>query len=173
MISKEMQAAINEQIGKEFFSAYLYLSMSAWFEENSLKGLAKWMLVQSQEESCHAMIFYNFLLDAGGSAELPAVAKPKKNFKSALDIFEYGLKHEGTVTASINRIVDIAMEEKNHAARSFLNWFVDEQVEEEANFTTILGKLKLTADNNSGLFMIDNELSTRVFALPAPLTGKI
>ncbi len=173
MISKKMQKAVNEQIGKEFYSAYLYLGMSAWFEAQSLKGMAKWMLVQSQEESCHGMIFYNFLLDAGGTVELPAVAKPDCSFKSALDIFERGLKHEGTVTASINNIVDIAMEEKYHAARSFLNWFVDEQVEEEANFTTIVGKLKLTADNNSGLFLIDNELAARLFVMPAPLVGKM
>jgi ferritin len=173
MISKKMQAAINEQIGKEFYSAYLYLGMAAWFEEHSLKGIAKGMSVQAQETPCHGMIFYNFLLDAGGSVVLPAVAKPDSGFKSALDIFERGLKHEGTVTASINNIVDIAMEEKYHAARSFLNWFVDEQVEEENNFSTIVGKLKLGGDNNSSLFLIDTELSARLFVMPAPLVGKI
>lgn len=173
MVSKKMQKAINEQIGKEFFSAYLYLQMSAWFEDQSLKGMAKWMLVQSQEESCHAMIFYNFLLDSNATVELPAVAKPTSAFKSALQVFEMAAKHEESVTASINNIVDIAMEEKYHAARSFLNWFVDEQVEEESNVKTIVGKLKLTGDNNSGLFLIDNELATRTFVMPAPLTGKI
>lgn len=173
MLSEKLQGVINEQIGKEFYSAYLYLAMAAWFEENSLKGFAKWMRVQSQEESCHGMIFYNFLLDAGGSAKLPAVAQPDADFKSPLDIFERGLKHEGLVTASINNIVDIAIEEHNHAAHSFLNWFVDEQVEEESNFDTLRGKLKLIEKGGDGLFTIDNELATRVFAMPAPLMGKI
>lgn len=173
MMSQKLQAAINAQIGKEYFSGYLYQAMAAWFEENSLEGFGKWMRVQAMEEASHAMIFYNFLLDAGGHIDLPAIAKPDNDFTSPVDIFTRGVRHEETVTASIGAIVDIAIEEKHHAAHSFLNWFVDEQVEEEANFNRVLGKLKLIEKGGDGLFTIDAELGARVYALPAPLAGKI
>lgn len=174
MISEKLQGLINQQIGKELYSSYMYMGMAAWFEENSLEGFGSWMRVQTQEESCHAMIFYNFLIQSGGHVVLPAIDQPPCDYKGSLDIFQRGLNHEQYVTALINSMMDVAVEEKNHAAHSFLNWFVDEQVEEEDNFTSILGKIKLCENSGGGgMFMIDKELSARVFALPAPLVGKI
>lgn len=174
MLSEKLNSEFNAQIGKEFYSGYFYLSMVDWFEDNSLQGFSKWMRIQVQEELSHAMIMFNFLQEAGGKADLPAIAKPPADFTSPLDVFQRGLEHEQSITASINSLMDIAVEEKNHAVRSFLNWFVDEQLEEEDNFSTIIGKLKLIEKSSGGgIFMLDNELGSRIFAIPAPLVGKI
>ncbi len=174
MISEKLQDLVNNQIGKEFYSSYFYLAMAAWFEEQSLEGFGSWMRVQAQEEGCHAMIFYNFLLESGGSIKLPAIEQPPFKFESPLDIFQQGIKHEEYVTSLINTMVDVAIDEHNHAARSFLNWFVDEQVEEEDNFNSVIGKLKLIEKGaGGGMFMMDKEMSTRIFAMPSPLIGKI
>lgn len=174
MISEKLASAMSVQIGKEYYSGYFYMAMAAWLEENSLEGISKWMRVQGQEELAHGTIIYNYVLEAGGSVKLPAIEEPPSDYKSALDIFERGLEHEKYVTSLINNLVDIAIEEKDHASRSFLNWFVDEQVEEEANFSAILGKLKLNEQSGgAALFMIDQELATRGFVVPSPLVGKI
>lgn len=174
MLSERIAAEFNAQIGREFYSGYFYLSMTGWFETNSLGGFANWMRIQAQEELSHAMIMFNFILDAGVKADLPAIDKPPVEFSSPLDVFKQGLAHERLVTSCINNLMDIALEERNHAVASFLKWFVDEQLEEEANFSTILGKLELIEKSGGGgIFMLDNELGARTFVLPAPLTGKI
>lgn len=173
MLSERLQQAINEQIGKEFYSGYLYLSMAAYFEDLTLNGFAHWMRVQGQEESCHAMIFYNYMAEQGARVRLPAIDQPQSDFKSPLDVFETGLAHERTVTQSINNLMDIAIEDRDHASHSFLNWFVDEQVEEESTFDTLRSKLKLVGGESHGLFMLDQEVGARVFNMPAQLLNKI
>ncbi len=166
MISKKLQDAINDQINKELFSEYLYISMRSWCLANDLEGMANWMAVQSQEERFHAMKFYNFLNDRGARIILKAIDAPQNDFKSPEDVIQTGLNHEFTVTASINKLMDLSISEGDHAAVSFLKWFVDEQVEEEANFTKVLNKIKLSGGAGAGLFMIDQELAKRVFVPP-------
>jgi ferritin len=167
MISKQMSKAINEQINKELFSAYLYLGMSGWAERNGLPGAGNWFFVQTQEELAHIQRFYQYLLRQGASLSLEAIAKPEQVYKSALDLFEKGLAHEKFVTASINGLVDLAVKEKDHATEVFLQWFVNEQVEEEENGNRIIDQLKLAGPAGGGLFMIDRELATRVYTPPA------
>jgi ferritin len=170
MLDKKVIKAINEQIAKEFYSGWLYLQMAAYFEARNLKGFAHWLRVQAQEEGCHGLIFFNHVCERGGLAELGAVASPGLNFKSALDVFEKGLKHEYTVTASIGNIMKLAMSVNDFATQSMLKWFVDEQVEEEANFDEISSKLRLIGDKDgNGLILMDKDLSARMFTLPPPL----
>lgn len=165
MISKKLQNAINKQINAELFSSYLYLSMSAYFEDENLKGFAHWMRVQAQEEMGHVIKFYNFLINRGGRVLLEAVEKPDSEWKSSLDAFEKTYKHEQHVTSLINHLMDLSLEEKDHAASSFLKWFIDEQVEEEANADDLVKKLKMIGESSDGLFMLDKDLGSR--ALPA------
>lgn len=172
MISKTMQDAINKQITREFYSSYLYLSMAAYFEDLSLPGFAQWMRVQVQEESAHAMILFNYICDRGGRVILGAIDQPDIEFKSPLDVFEKTLEHEQKVTSWINELMDLAIKENDHATRSLLNWFVDEQVEEEANDNTIIARLKMMGKDMSGLFQFDKELGARVYEVPAPLAAK-
>ncbi|HEY3414186.1 MAG TPA: ferritin [Armatimonadota bacterium] len=172
MISKTMQDAINAQITREYYSSYLYLSMAAYFESESLTGFAKWMRVQVQEENAHALIFFNYICDRDGKVELGAIEKPPAAFTSALDVFEKTYEHEQKVTAWINDLADLAVSEKDHASRRLLDWFVDEQVEEEANDTTIIAALKRIGNDGNALLTLDKELGARVFALPAPLAGR-
>ena len=171
MISKKLQDAINDQINKELFSEYLYISMKSWCLANDLEGFANWMDVQSKEERFHAMRFYNFLNDRSARIILKAIDAPQADFKSPEDVLQYGLNHEGTVTASINKLMDLAIAESDHAAASFLKWFIDEQVEEEANFTKVLNKIKLSGGAGAGLFMIDQELAKRVYTVPVIGSG--
>ncbi|OIO02724.1 MAG: ferritin [Elusimicrobia bacterium CG_4_10_14_0_2_um_filter_56_8] len=169
-ISKKVEEAINKQINAEIYSAYLYLGMSARFTELNLKGMANWLYVQAQEEMTHAMKFYRFNLERGGHAKLPAIEGVRDDWKTPLEMFEAAYEHEQKVSAMINNIVDIALAERDHASASMLTWFVDEQVEEEANASEIADKLKLIGESKEGLFMLDKELSTRVFVdstLPA------
>jgi len=137
--------------------------MSAYFESINLPGFANWMKIQAQEELTHAMKIFRFVNERGGRVLLTAVAKPETEWKAPLNAFEDALAHEQKVTAMIDNLVDIAMEEKDHASRSMLNWFVDEQVEEEANASEIVEKLKLIGDKGHGLLMLDRDLATRVF----------
>lgn len=167
MISKKLQDAINEQINRELYSEYLYNSMCAWFAGQTLNGFATWMEVQTREEHAHAMGFYKYLLDRGGKVELKAIAKPPKDFKDPLDAFKQTLEHEHFITKSINDLMDLAIKEKDHAFASFLKWYVDEQVEEESTVDKVIQKLKMVGDNSQGLFMIDNELASRVYTPPA------
>ena len=167
MISKTLEKAINQQINKELYSEYLYVSVQAWFADQNLDGFANWMQVQGQEEHFHAMKFFNYLIERGGSVELLAIAKPPKTFTKPLKAFQMALEHEQFITKSINELMDLAIKEKDHASRSFLQWYVDEQVEEEASVDKVIQKLKMVGDNSQGLFMIDNELGTRVYTPPA------
>ncbi|MBN2083317.1 ferritin [bacterium] len=167
MLEKKMQKALNEQINAEIYSAYMYLSMSAWFESNALSGFANWMRVQYEEEMFHAMKFYNFVHDRGGQVLLKAIDGPPTEWKSVIDVFEATLQHERHVSALIHKLVDLSTELKDHATNQMLQWFVEEQVEEEANAEQILDELKLIGDAKSGLFMLNRELSQRTFTPPA------
>ena len=162
MISEKMEKAINSQINAELYSSYLYLSMSAWFSDHSLDGCAHWMRAQAQEELVHAMKFYDYLIERGGKVVVSGIDAPPTTWKSPLDVFEYTYSHEQKVTGLIHDLVNQAISEKDHATTTFLNWFVSEQVEEEASADEIVQKLKLIKDSSSGLFMIDRELGTRV-----------
>ena len=167
MISKKLQDAINEQMKNEFFSSYLYKSMVAYFEGEELKGFGNWLRVQALEELTHGEKFFNFLLDAGAVPNLLPIDAPKQDWKSPLDAFEYGLKHEQFVTASINKLVDLAQKESNHAAQIFFQWFVTEQIEEESNFTGWCRKLRMVKGDGRGLLLLDQEAASRVFTPPA------
>ncbi len=169
MISKKLQIAINEQINKELFSEYLYISMQAWFANQNLDGFANWMDAQGKEERFHALKFYNYLLERGGKVELKAIEQPTIDFGTPLKAFTAVLKHEQFISKSINDLMDIAIKENDHACKSFLQWFVDEQVEEETNAEKVIAKLKMIGDNSYGILMLDTELGTRVFT--PPVTG--
>ncbi len=163
MISKKMQNAINGQINAELYSAYLYLSMSADFSSKNLSGFANWMKIQAREELGHAMKLYNFVEERLGRVTLKAIDAPATQWDSPLAAFEQALKHEQKVTGLINKLVDQAITENDHATRGFLQWFVDEQVEEEASADAIVQQLKLMKGAPGGLFMLDKELGRRTF----------
>ena len=167
-ISKKIMDNFNAQINREYFSSYLYLAMAGYFETANLKGFANWMRVQAEEEKLHAMKFYDFILERGGEIELEALEKPPKSWDSPLVAFQEALKHEEFITGHIHNLADISLEEKDHAAHSFLKWFVDEQVEEEDTANEIIGKLKLVGDSGGGLFMLDAELNQRPMVTPTP-----
>jgi ferritin len=167
MLNERMAEALNTQLNKEIYSAYLYLSMSACSSFIGLKGFANWFMVQYQEEMVHAMKIYNYVDSQGGQVKLMAVEQPATEFESALEMFEKTLEHEKFITKSINDLVNLAIEEKDHATNIFLQWFVTEQIEEEGNDNDIISKLKLVGDKGNGLFMIDRELASRVFTPPA------
>ncbi|WP_136513213.1 ferritin [Geomonas edaphica] len=169
MLTEKLCHALNNQLNNELYSAYLYLSMSSYAGSIGLKGSANWFMVQYQEEMVHAMKFYNYINSRGEHVKLQAIAAPPAEFKSLLDMFEQTLKHELSITASINDLTDLALAEKDHATNIFLQWFVTEQIEEEENDRDIIGKLKLIGDNGQGLLMLDNELAARVF-VPPPTT---
>lgn len=163
MISDKMISAINEQINKEIFSEYMYISMQAWLADQNLDGMANWMDAQAQEEHFHAMKFFNYLIERGAKVRLQAIAAPPVEFKSALKVFQESLDHEKFVSKSINELMDLAIEEKDHATKSFLQWFIDEQVEEEASVDRVVNMLKMVGENGHGIMMIDRELAQRVF----------
>lgn len=161
MISQKLQDAINTQINKELYSAYLYLSMSAYLNSQNLDGIANFFFVQAKEERIHAMKFFNYLNERGGRIKLLPIEGPPTEFKSVEDVFEQTLNHEQMVTKSINDMMDLAIKENDHPTRSFLMWFVDEQVEEEATAEKLLHKVRLISGHPHGLFMLDKELSMR------------
>ena len=163
MLSKKMAEALNGQINKEMYSAYLYLAMSAYSEHQGLKGFANWFNVQYQEEMTHAMKIYSYVQDQGAQVKLLTIEEPPVDFGTPLDMFEKTLAHEQFVTKSINELVDLALKEKDHATQIFLQWFVTEQIEEEANDNEIIDQLKLVGKDGHGIFMIDKELGARVF----------
>ena len=167
MLSKKMQDALNKQVNAELYSAYFYLSMSAYYESVNLPGFANWMRVQYQEETFHAMKIYDYINARGGRAILTAIEKPPTDWKSPIAPFEDTYKHEQKVTGLINDLVNLAIEERDHATNSMLQWFVTEQVEEEKNASGILEQIKLLKDAPNGMFMIDRELGQRVFTPPA------
>lgn len=164
MISEKMQAALNQQINAELHSAYIYLSMSAYFENANLRGFANWMRVQAQEELGHALRFYNFVIERRGRVLLQPVAAVPTEWPSSSAVFENALQHEQKITGMINELMNLALKEKDHAAASFLKWFVDEQVEEEANADEVIQQLKLAGDSGAAIFILDREMATRVAA---------
>lgn len=166
MLSDRMEKALNDQVNAEFYSSYLYLSMAAYFNEVNLTGFARWMEVQALEELTHAMKFYRFINERGGRVALAAIKNPKTAWSSPLEAFEDAFKHEQMVTGLINDLVDLAIAEKDHASNHFLQWFVAEQVEEEASANEIVQKIKLVGEAQGGLFMLDRELGQRIFTLP-------
>ena len=163
MLSQKMVDALNEQVNKELFSAYLYLGMSSYASDTGLEGVANWFYVQAQEEMTHADKLYKFVVQQGSRVTLKAIDKPDQQFSSVIDLFEKTLEHEKKVTALINNLVKIAKEENDHATEIFLQWFVSEQVEEESNADNYVKKFKLVGNDGSGLFMLDKELAVRVF----------
>ncbi|MCB5260018.1 MAG: ferritin [Candidatus Cloacimonetes bacterium] len=163
MISKKMAAAINEQINRELFSEYLYISMQAWFADQNLDGMANWMDAQGKEERFHAMKFFNYLLERGAKVKLKAIAEPTIEFDNPLKAFKMALDHERFISKSINDLMDLAIKENDHATRSFLQWYIDEQVEEEASVDRIVNMLKMVGEQGHGIMMIDRELAQRVY----------
>jgi ferritin len=168
MLKKPIEIALNKQINAEFHSAYLYLSMSSYFQSIGMAGCANWMKVQYQEELAHATHFFDYVLERGGRVELAPIGEVEVDFDNVLQVFQKTLAHEITVTGLINNLMDVAIHESDHATKSFLQWFVDEQVEEEANVEQILNNLKLINGEGQGLLMMDREMQARVFVNPFP-----
>ena len=166
MISDKMNAALNEQVNKEMYSAFLYMAMSSHSNNIGLKGIASWFMVQYHEEMFHAMKIYEYIHSQGGKISLLAIDQPPGDFDSPLDMFTKTLAHEQKVTQSINNLMDLAIEERDHATRIFLQWYVTEQVEEEENDNEIIDQLRLIDGNPQGLMMIDRELGQRANTVP-------
>ena len=166
MINEKLEKAFNDQINKELYSEYLYLSMQAYFERLNLKGFVNWMSVQVQEEHAHALGMFDYLNQRGGTIELEAIDKPETDWASPLAVFEQVLEHEEYVTSRINALMDVAEETKDRAAMSFLNWYLKGQVEEEDNVGNVLATLKLIGDDKKALLMLDKDLAARTFVQP-------
>ena len=167
MIAKKIEDAFNIQINAEIYSSYLYLSMSAALEKMNLPGFASWMRVQAQEEMAHAMKFYDHIIERDGMVALTTIDGPPMAWKDVKAVISETLEHEQKVTGLINDLMDICLSEKDHAGSMFLQWFVTEQVEEEATAMEILGKLEIAGDSAGGLYLLDKELAGRVFTPPA------
>jgi ferritin len=161
MLTEKMEKALNGQLNAELYSSYLYLSMNAYFKSVNLDGFANWMYYQAQEELEHSMKFYDFVIQRGGKVHLAQIEAPPTEWDGPLAVFEATLAHEQKVTGLINDLVEIALEEHDHATNIFLQWFVSEQVEEEESVGGVLEQLKLMGDAKGGLFMIDRELAKR------------
>lgn len=166
MLSEKMREALSEQLNKEMYSAYLYLSMSSYLDSEGLKGFSNWYFIQYREEMDHAMRIYDYIQEQGLRVKLKAIEEPPSDFGTPLEVVEKTLEHEKFVTSLINNLTDLAIEEKDHATRIFLQWFVSEQTEEESSVSDILDKLKLAGEKGNGLFMIDRELMARVYIAP-------
>ena len=166
MIDKKMAQALNGQINKELYSAYLYMSMSAYSNKTGLKGFANWFMVQYHEEMFHAMKLYEYIQRQGEEVKLEAIKEPPSEFSSQLDMFTQTLTHEQYITSSINDLMELAISKKDHATQIFLEWYVTEQVEEEENDNDIILQLKLIGDNTHALLMLDRELTARVTTIP-------
>lgn len=162
MLKESIESALNQQINAELYSAYLYQSMAAYFEDKSLAGFANWMDLQAEEEMAHARKIYDFINERGGRVILEGIEKPKSSWDSQLDVFKESLAHEEKITEMINDLVALANDEKDYATHSFLQWFVDEQVEEEDTVGEIVDKLELIGDSTQGLFMMDDKLGARI-----------
>lgn len=167
MLSKTMTDALNKHINAEIYSAYLYMAMSAQASFSGFPGMANWFAIQTKEELAHTEKLYAYVNSQGQHVILEAIEQPQTKFTGPLDMFEITLAHEQTVTGLINKLADLAVEEKDHATQIMLQWFISEQVEEEENARDILDRIKLAGNEGQGLFMIDKELSARVFVPPA------
>jgi ferritin len=172
MLDKKIQQALNDQLNAELYSAYLYLSMAAYFHSTNLPGFANWMTIQAQEEQMHAMKFYDYLNQRGGRVILTTINTPPGEWSTPLEVFEAVYAHEQKVTYLINGLMDLALQQKDHAACAFLQWFVSEQVEEESSADELVQKLKLIKNNTAELFTFDRELARRVFTPPAAKGGE-
>ncbi len=163
MLTDRMHKALNDQLQAEFESAYIYLAMAAYFEDKGLEGMSNWMNVQFQEEQTHALKFYRYIIERGGRVELQTLPQPPRDWDSPLAAFEAAYDHERMISGRINDLVSLAVEEKDHATNNMLQWFVAEQVEEEASVDAIVTQMRLVGENGHGLFMIDRELRGRTF----------
>jgi len=172
MFSDKMLNELNKQINAEFYSAYLYLSMGAFFEAKSLNGFANWMKVQAQEELSHGMKIYTYINERGENVKVSPIDGPKTEWSSPLEAFEDTLGHEKKVTDMINNLVNLAVSESDHATNNFLQWFVAEQVEEESSASEILDQLKLIGNQGDGILMLDRELAGRTFVMPTTKEGE-
>ncbi len=161
MISNRMEQALSQQLNDEFYSAYLYLAISAYCSHNEFNGAAHWFKCQYEEEHMHATKIYNYLIDQGVHVVLTRIESPPGEFGSLLEVFQSSLKHEELMTSRLNELSDLALKEKDHATYNLLQWFVNEQVEEEATLGSLISKIKLVKDDGYGLLMIDNELGGR------------
>ena len=166
MINEKLQNEFNVQINKELYSEYLYLAMKTYFMEQNLMGFVNWFDCQVQEEHAHAIGMFNYLNERGGKIELLPIDKPEFSGKTPLEIFEEVLKHEQYVTSRINTVYDVAEEVRDRAAMKFLDWYIDEQVEEEASVDGVLSTLRLIGDDKNALLLLDKDLATRVFNPP-------
>jgi ferritin len=172
MISEKIEKLINEQIQKEFYSAYLYLSFEAYFASRNLNGFAHWFRIQAMEERDHAIMFINYMNHVGGRVKLQALQEPEWDFTSIEEIITKQLDHERIVTNSIYNIADNAMEERDHKTNSFLKWFIDEQAEEESNAELNLSKIKFVGESDGrAILMLDAEMAARVYVVPGPLAA--
>ena len=169
MLSVRMQNALNAQINAELWSAYLYLSMSMAATDKGLKGIANWFAIQFKEEQDHAQIFINYIHSRGGRVTLAPIAEVDTEWDSALAMFEQTLTHEKRVTSLINDLYNLAIEEKDHATKNMLDWFIDEQVEEEESARDIIDQLNMVEGNKFGLYMLDKEMAARTYSTPSPL----
>ena len=171
MISEKLVNALSNQVNAEYYSAYLYLAMAAAADRMGLKGTSNWLFVQAQEEMAHGTHMYEYILDRDAAPSFAAIDLPQTSFKDVCEIFETTLSHEQKVTAGINAIATLAMQENDHACYQFIMWYVDEQVEEEANARDILDKLRLIGDNTGLLLTLEAELGARVFVNPFPVVA--
>jgi len=167
MLTKKLNKSLNEQMNLEFYSAYFYLSMSSWFSTEELAGFANWFRVQAQEELFHAMKTFDYINGAGGHALTTAIKAPQTDFNSIQQVFELTLEHERFVTSFVNKLLTQVRKESDHATDIFLQWFVSEQVEEEASVSAILKKVSMVGDDGRGILMLDNEFASRVFTAPS------
>lgn len=169
MLTEKIEQLLNDQVQKELFSAYLYMSMSAYLEEENLKGYANWFMIQAQEERDHALIIYNYVLAAGGRVRLQALEQPKVDFANVEEVLTETLAHEQFITGSIYDLVDAASAARDHKTVQMLQWFIEEQVEEEDNARNNIDQFRLFGDDAKGLYMLDREMAARVYTVPAPL----
>ena len=167
MMNERVHELLNQQINKEFYSAYLYLDFSNYFEERGLDGFANWYMIQAQEERDHAMLFYQFLQNESKKVTLEAIDKPDKELKSDMDVLRAGLEHEKYVTSLIHDIYAEAYAAKDFRTMQFLDWFVKEQMEEEENADKMVNKYKLFGDDPKSLYLLDQELATRIYSAPS------
>ena len=168
MLSEKLTKALNEQVNAEYYSAYLYHSMSAWTESAALKGFANWLFVQAKEEMAHGINIYQYILDRGAIPSFAVIQQPQASFTSVDEIFEKVLAHEQHVTEGINKIASLALQENDHACYQFIMWYVNEQVEEESNASDLIGKLKMIGKDKGLLLNLDIELAGRAYTNPFP-----
>lgn len=163
MLSEKLEKSLNEQLTEELYSAYLYLSMSAYFAQNNLDGFSNWMKIQYQEEQMHAMKIYDYIIDRGGEVILMEIKKPKNKWENPLHVMKDSLEHEKHITSLINNLMDLAKDEKDYATSTMLQWFITEQVEEESTVEKIVNQLDMMDGKGPGLFMLDKDLGSRTF----------